>query len=104
VPAELLVVMNPRGKRRKSNPDGGIKMSDNVQAICYRHTDDDENYCHGFGNADVTLKTRQDGTLILGGMKDDTDVAMYAMPDGSICIKSNSGKRLWDDFDVTGER
>ena len=82
------------------NARGAKKMSDHVQCVAYRHLDDDARYCHGFGDADITIRNGRAGRLDVSGLKDTTDVAMYAMPDGSITLRSSAGRCLWDDFDV----
>lgn len=75
----------------------GIKTSDDVQAIVYRHEEDGKLYVHGFGDADLDLTTR-DGKLIIDGLKDETDVQMFAQPDGSVRIASRDGSPVWEDM------
>jgi hypothetical protein len=75
-----------------TNP-GGEKFSNHVQAIVYEHVTEGPR-AHGFGNADPDLRTHG-RTLSMTGLKEKTDVAMYAMPDGSIHIRGGRGQRLW---------
>ena len=76
---------------------GGMKMSGHVQAIIYTHEDDNQFYCHGFGDAEIRLTTRGQ-SLHIDGLKDRTNVEMLAMSNGSICIIGRSGQRLWEDI------
>lgn len=73
-PPLLGVVGNPPGRRRHA----GHRMATSVHEIRYTHAEDGANYRHEF---------------------ETDDVQMFAMPDGSISIRSRSGRRLWDDFD-----
>lgn len=86
----LLVFGNPRKKR-------GTRMSGNVLAVLYVHDDDGEQYAHGFGNAELELNTRRDGTVTIGGLSDGTDVEMIAQDDGTVLLRGVHGQRLWDD-------
>lgn len=80
-----------QGKRRK--------MSDDVQAIIYRHIEDGKFYCHGFADAEIDLKTHRDGSLTIRGLADETDVRMFAEPDGTVTVEGAHGQRLWEDMD-----
>lgn len=77
----------------------GTKTSDHVQAIIYKHADDDELYIHGFGDADIEPITTKNGDLLVKGLLTETDVQMFAMPDGSVRICGSRGQRLWEDID-----
>lgn len=80
-----------QGKRRK--------MSDDVQAIIYRHIEDGKFYCHGFADAEIDLETHRDGSLTIRGLADETDVRMFAEPDGTVTVEGAHGQRLWEDMD-----
>lgn len=74
------------------------KMSDNVQAIVYKHVADGRLYCHGFGDADIRLKTPRAGTLTIEGLHDETGVQAFALPDGSVRIRHHAGEPIWEDI------
>jgi hypothetical protein len=77
----LVVVGNPsRGK--------GIIISHNVQAVLYLRDDDGEPYVHGFGDADLDLKTdTRTGAVTIGNMKSRTGVEAVLLDDGSILLR-----------------
>lgn len=94
--ARQMLAQVQRGVHR--NPPKGHCMSYHVHAVAYEHEADGERYCHGFGDAEITLQSKRAGHLEISGLHDQTDVAMYAMPDGSIRLASTRGRCLWDDF------
>jgi hypothetical protein len=71
--------------QRKVNPTA--LLSRNVQAVLYIHDLDGEPYCHGFGDADITLHTHRDGTVEIGGMKVKTGVHMIGLGNGDILLQ-----------------
>ena len=85
--------MNPRGSAR------GERMSGHVQAIAYVHAQDGDQYVHGFGDAELNAKELQKGILDLSDLHDQTDIEMFAMPDGSLSLRSSQGKDLTALFD-----
>ena len=87
----LLVFANPRA-------GNGTVMSHSVLAVLYVHTDDDEQYVHGFGNAELDLDTAPDGTVTIRGLAEQTDVDMIALKDGGVLLRGRHGQRLWDEF------
>lgn len=88
------VHVNDRNVRRNGR---AVKTSDNVMAVVYVHKDDGKFYCHGFGDADIALKSRGNA-LIIEGLKDRTDVQMFAEPDGSVRIAHARGEPIWEDI------
>lgn len=81
------------------NPKGrGEMIGSDVLAIVYVHADDGQRYCHGFADADITLRDTAKG-IVIEGLAESTGVEIFAMPDGTMQVKSADGKRLWDDFD-----
>lgn len=95
------VHVNPGPHMASSRRQMGLvpqEMSRDVLAIIYRHVDDDEHYIHGFGDANLELKDKPDGTLTVRGLKDRTDVQMFAHPDGSVSLVGRHGQRLWEDM------
>lgn len=76
----------------------GRKMSDHVQAIVYKHVEDGRLYCHGFGDADINLKTSRGGALTIEGLHDTTGVQALAQPDGSVIIRHRDGEPIWEDI------
>lgn len=76
----------------------GIKTSENVIAVVYRHLDDGQLYIHGFADADIKPITHRDGSLTVKGLVEDTDVEMYALPDGSVRLQGKHGQPLWEDI------
>jgi hypothetical protein len=83
--------------RRRGNPEilGGQKMSNHVQAIVYDHLTKGPRV-HGFGNAEPDLKERGP-SLTMTGLRDFTDVEMFALRDGSLRIRHKHGEPLWWD-------
>lgn len=76
---------------------GRHRTSDHVQAIVYVHRENGKHYVHGFGDAHLDLHVRGN-ELRIAGLKDRTDVQMFAEPDGTVSIVGRSGQRLWEDF------
>jgi hypothetical protein len=70
-----------------------VKMSNDVQAIVYDHVTEGPR-CHGYGNADIDLRTRGD-TLSITGLHERTGVEMFGLADGSVLIKRKDGKPVW---------
>lgn len=93
----LVVFGNPRGERSLQGVRGGL-MSTDVMAILYRHAQDGEFYCHGFGNADIDLSGSPLHGVTIDGLKEKTGVRMYGTPNGSITI-AHPSKRLWENFE-----
>lgn len=75
----------------------GTKTSNHVMAIVYVHRDDGKFYCHGFGDADIKLRSKGDA-LTIEGLKERTNVQMYAEPDGSVRIKHKDGEPIWENI------
>lgn len=82
-----------------ANPRGGECTSKHVQAICYVHTQDGENYVHGFGDAQLNAKELDKGILNLADLHDMTDVEMIANTDGTLTLRHAQGKPLTALFD-----
>lgn len=76
------------------NPPAGRVMTKDVQAILYHRGGKD--YCHGFGDADITLKTHRDGGVTIGNLHQRTGVEALAMPDGSVVLRHPS-HAIWDE-------
>lgn len=89
-------------RRVRKNPllmtmgNPGQLMGTDVLAVVYRHKDDGKLYCHGFGDADIVLRSNGD-KLTISALKEWTGVKMYALPDGSIRIVKPGG-RVWEDL------
>lgn len=81
------------------NPRGGECTSKHVQAICYVHKQDGENYVHGFGDARLNAKELDKGILNLADLHDMTDVEMIANTDGTLTLRHAQGKPLTALFD-----
>lgn len=79
---------NP-GRRKRT------KIGEHVQAIVYIHAKDGNPYVHGFGNAEIALKSIRPGDVRIQGLHDDTDVCMYGEPDGTVTIEGADGQSLW---------
>lgn len=81
-----------------ANPSSGkrVKMSNDVQAIVYDHVTQGPR-CHGYGDADIDLKTRGD-TLSITGLHERTGVEMFGLADGSVLIKHKSRKPVWGEL------
>lgn len=75
-------------------PRGGTKFSNHVEAVVYRHVTEGPR-AHGFGNAELDERDLEHGILRLDDVKEKTNVAMYAMPDGTVMLKHSQGKPLW---------
>ena len=75
-------------------PRGGVKFSDNVEAVVYQHKTEGPR-AHAFGNAELDERDLERGILRLDDVKERTGVAMYAMPDGSVVLRHSQGKPLW---------
>lgn len=73
-----------------------VKMSNDVQAIVYDHVTQGPR-CHGYGDADIDLKTRGD-TLSITGLHERTGVEMFGLADGSVLIKHKHGKPVWGEL------
>lgn len=84
-----LVVFNP--PRRA----GWKKIAAHVQAIIYRHADDQRDYVHGFGGRDPSQAELASGQLDLGALAGTTGVEAFWSPDKKeILLKHKSGKPL----------
>jgi hypothetical protein len=63
-------------------------ISHNVQAVLYLRDDDGEPYVHGFGDADLHLRTNtRTGAVTIGNMKVRTGVEAVLLDDGSILLR-----------------
>lgn len=82
----------------RSNPRPGRCMSNNVVAMLYVHADDGELYCHGFGNAPITLSTAPSGAVTIGGLKNNTGVQLYALEGGALSVQRKDKAPLWKDL------
>lgn len=71
----------------------GEKFGEQVQAVVYIHTTEGPR-AHGFGNADPALE-EHGRTLSMTGLKERTDVEMFALPNGTVLLKHKHGKPLW---------
>jgi hypothetical protein len=59
-----------------------------VQAVLYLRDDDGEPYVHGFGDADLDLRTNtRTGAVTIGNMKVRTGVEAVLLDDGSILLR-----------------
>jgi hypothetical protein len=83
---------------RMTRRGGAVQTSEHVMAIVYVHKDDGNFYCHGFGDADIDLKSRGDA-LTITGLKSRTHVGMFAEADGSVRIAHKDGEPLWEDVE-----
>lgn len=108
--------MSPRRGRRKrsgarrsakknpalvifGNPPRGGLMGD-VKAIVYRHAKSGELMVHGFGpkGEAIELEDLPDGVAILGLPFGVTGAKAIAQRDGTVLLRSATGKRLWADL------
>lgn len=97
--AEQMMAQLDRGVHR--NPGGKrTKIGEHVQAVLYIHAKDGHPYCHGFGDADIGLKTIRNGDVRISGLHEDTDVTMYGESDGTITMEGRNGQPLWKMHDV----
>jgi hypothetical protein len=80
----LTILGNPLSKGKALQ--AGELLSRNVQAVLYLHDQDHLPYAHGFGDADITLKTHRDGAVTIGGLQDHTGVAMMGLKGGEILL------------------
>lgn len=87
----VIVTGNPPRRAKRD------RMSDDVIAILYRRRDDGSCRIHGFGDADLSLAEHR-GEIRIRGLRQDTRVAMDALPDGSLHVFSKKGKPLWGEF------
>lgn len=71
-----------------------------VQAIIYVHAVDGDRYVHGFGDADIDLRSYATGDVRVGGMHAKTGVEMYGTEDGNVFVRGRDGQRLWAFHDV----
>lgn len=92
---KALNAVRVNGRLRRNS--GSVQTSDHVMAIVYVHKDDGQLYCHGFGDADIDLKSRGDA-LTITGLKERTHVEMFAEQDGSVRIAHKDGEPLWEDI------
>lgn len=87
---------NPPLVTMLGNPRGRHLLSKQVQAVLYVHAEDGGYYCHGFGNADLKLKTHGDAVRI-DGLKSRTGVEAWLLGDGSVHLVGKNGQALWMD-------
>lgn len=93
----LMLQQLERGVHANPGPTGRrVKLSNDVQAIVYDHVTQGPR-CHGYGNADIDLKTRGD-TLSITGLHERTGVEMYGLADGSVLVKHRDGKPVWGEL------
>jgi hypothetical protein len=90
---------NPRGIRRGARDGDSVLLSNDVQAIVYRHAQDDQFYAHGFGDAPLKLQSR-DGALTLRGLRDRTGVELRGLKGGrELRVSAAGGQPVWAMFD-----
>lgn len=101
--AEVAQVMLTQLEHGVHQNPRGLELSRNVQAIVYIHTKDGERYVHGFGNAELDLKDRRDGTLEIRGLQEQTGVQMVGSADKrTVTLRGVDGQTLWDLFNEDG--
>ena len=84
----LVIFGNPGGK-------GWTKIATNVQAICYQHAKDGQDYVHGFGNHDPSEDDLNEGWLDLRALKARTGVQAYWSPDKKqVLLQRADGKPI----------
>ena len=83
-------------------PRAGQVMSREVLAVVYRHIADppDVIRVHGFGDANIQLRTRRGGDVLeIAGLDEFTDVRMISEVNGDIRLCHKDGLPLWADFE-----
>lgn len=80
------------------NPRGGECFGRDVQAIVYVHEETGERMVHQFGGKDPSARDLARGILNLSKLPSRTGAKLYAMPDGSLAVRSGRGQSLWGDY------
>jgi hypothetical protein len=84
----MLALFGNPSKLRCALREGEV-LSHNVQAVLYLRDDDGEPYAHAYGlkrDDDLKLKTGANGDVTLGGLADETGMALVGLPNGEVVI------------------
>lgn len=86
---------------KENPPVAGQVMSRDVLAVIYKNVGDDDDTVrvHGFGDANIKLRSRDRGaSVVIEGLDELTGVRMLAEPDGSVRLTHKNGLPLWKEF------
>jgi hypothetical protein len=72
-------------------------LSDNVQAVLYRHVTDGKDYVHPFGKGVTVVNKRDGSTVVRAAVSARSGVRATLLSDGSVLLRHPT-KPLWRDF------